>query len=193
MWNVKAAPGFCDGHIRWILISFWSSSGFLRFRSEFLLLSFSLPEISEKYLQPSGLTLSLFTFTHYVCTDASHFAALQLGFGLISEIWIDFDFPRSPVEVLKRRIVSLLTELHVSFGNFRKLLVPDVFTLLNWSVRAIRGILNTDRVRGFSHFFFLIFVFKVMAERGARLLLSLFCLTITVSHAEKGKTVIKEH
>lgn len=137
-------------------------------------------------------SLSLFTFTHYVCTDASHFAPLQLGFGLISEIWIDFDFPRSPVEVLKRRIVSLRTELHVSFGNFRKLLVPDVFTLLNWSVRAIRGILNTDCVRGFSHFF-LKFVFKVMAERGARLLLSLFCLTITVSHAEKGKTVIKEH
>ncbi|XP_016406306.1 neogenin-like [Sinocyclocheilus rhinocerous] len=28
-----------------------------------------------------------------------------------------------------------------------------------------------------------------MAERGARLLLSLFCLTITVSHAEKGSAV----
>lgn len=83
--------------------------------------SFSLSLRSvKKYLQPSGLSLSLFTFTHYVCTDASHFAILQLGFGLISQIWIDFDFTRSPVEVLKRRIVSLLNELHVSFGNFRK-------------------------------------------------------------------------
>jgi len=32
-----------------------------------------------------------------------------------------------------------------------------------------------------------------MAERGARLLLSLFCLTITLSHADKGKSEIKEH
>jgi len=82
--------------------------------------SLSLSEISEKNISNRPESLSLFTFTHYVCTDASHFAILHLGFGLTPQIWIDFDFTRSPVEVLKQRIVSLLNELHVSFGNFRK-------------------------------------------------------------------------
>lgn len=145
-------------------------------------------------VQTGFLSLSLFTFTHYVCTDASHFAPLQLGIGLISEIWIGFDFTRSPVEVLKR--ISPADRASAQpVSCFLRQLSEVTRSGCVHTVELIRARDQRDFKYGSSSRLFtpLLFVFKVMAERGARLLLSLFCLTITVSHAEKGKTEIKEH
>ncbi len=186
----KASPGFWGGHVRWILISLWSRSGFPRVRSEFLLFSLSLWDqwkISPT-VQTGFLSLSLLTFTHYVCTDASRFAALQLGAGLISEIWIDFDFTRSPVEVLKP--ISRADRAPAQPAScFPRQLSEVTRSGCVHTVELIRARDQKEFKYGLSSrlFTLLLFVFKVMAERGARLLLSLFCLTITVSHAEKGK------
>lgn len=132
--------------------------------------------------------LSLLTFTHYVCTDASHFAPDQLSVGLISEIWIDFDFTRSPVEVLKR--ISRADRASAQRAScFPRQLSEVTRSGCVHTVELIRARDQKDFKYGLSSrlFTLLSFVFKVMAERGARLLLSLFCLTITVTHAEKGK------
>jgi len=145
----------------------------------------------KKYLQPSGISLSLHLFTLCLHWRLSfRYSPPRLWFNPANMDWLWFYsvacwsfeaadrvsaqrascFLRQLSEVTRSGCVVHTIELIRARdqGDFKSGSCPRLSTLL-------------------------LFVFKVMAERGARLLLSLFCLTITLSHADKGKSEIKEH
>ncbi len=88
----KAIPGFWGGHVRWILISLWSSSGFPRVRSEFLLFSLSLSLRSVKHIsnRPDWLSLSPHLYTlclHWRLSFRSWPAQRWFNLGNMDWLW----------------------------------------------------------------------------------------------------------
>lgn len=145
--------------------------------------SLSLSPISKKYLQPSGLTLLVYLHLYSQCVRGRprfRFSAARRRFNVADMDWLWF--PPQPVEVWSR--VSRVSVRRAPC--FHRQLSEVTRSGCVCAAEPTRALDRTDFKHGSGPRLLVLvrLVIKVMAER---LLVAVFCLTITLSHAGKGK------